>query len=98
MINVSIHGPLRVTGKFVPSVTVGGSSANLRITDENGATATIFMGEDKAATVETVAQAVSDARRGLRRAFKLGLVLTVIGVVAFVVVKKCPKRDDQTPG
>jgi len=49
-------------------------------------------------TVETVAQAVSDARRGLRRAFKLGLVLTVIGIVAFVVVKKGSKRNDQTTG
>ena len=47
-------------------------------------------------SVETVAQAVSDARRGVRRALKLGLLLAVIGVVALVVVKSGPKQDDQT--
>ena len=52
--------------------------------------------EDGLDTVETVAQAVSDARRGLRRALKLGLLLAVIGVVALVVVKSGPKQDDQT--
>ena len=47
-------------------------------------------------TVETVAETVSDARRGLRRAFKLGLLLTVIGIVAVVVVSMRSRRSPQS--
>jgi hypothetical protein len=46
--------------------------------------------------VETVAQTVDEARRGLRRMIKLGLLLAVVGLIAVVVTSKRSKRDDET--
>ena len=87
------------TGRIAREVSHNAPASSVRTT---AASATGTLGRGLICSVPSrpadLAQAVSDARRGLRRAFKLGLVLTVIGIVAFVVVKKGSKRNDQTTG